>query len=347
VACLGGLLLWGLVHAWPVAHQVDPSLPGLSSASAQADRPESVSGEGFPSRKCIEVLDDQDAWKRLPRALQGDAQPLPAWARALAASLPRTTAAMLELDYLHRLRSPLPPVLRGRMRWVAARANCCRSSQVVALADLKRAGLGGAALRNLENGWRDAPLPERAALDFADKLTRTPPAITDEEVASLIEHYGEKQVVAMVLLVAHANFLDRIILALDLRPQAADTLALGEVQFEAPGPGAVPEVVRRPWPGSADAVSDAADEGQDEGWTAVPFEDLQQQLDRQRQRRSRIRLPSSAEENRWGLVCRTYQPELASAWAACTRAWEAEADPDPVLTGSLFQVVTHRLRNFY
>jgi hypothetical protein len=36
------------------------------------------------------------------------------------------------------------------------------------------------------------------------------------DAARLIEQYGEKQVVALVLLLAYANFQDRLILALDL-----------------------------------------------------------------------------------------------------------------------------------
>ena len=48
---------------------------------------------------------------------------------ALPASLPRTTAAMLELDYLHRVKSPLDPKLRAMMRWTAARANHCAYSE--------------------------------------------------------------------------------------------------------------------------------------------------------------------------------------------------------------------------
>src|SRR5262245_8447665 len=63
----------------------------------------------------------EEAWSRLPLA----APPLPAWARTLAGPLPRTTAAMLELDHLHRAKSPLGPVLAGKMRWMAADAIGC------------------------------------------------------------------------------------------------------------------------------------------------------------------------------------------------------------------------------
>src|SRR5262245_14948506 len=70
----------------------------------------------------VPLLSDAEAWRRLPEATEGAGKPLPAWARALAGALPRTTAAVLELDYLQRARSPLGPALRAKMRWVAARA---------------------------------------------------------------------------------------------------------------------------------------------------------------------------------------------------------------------------------
>jgi hypothetical protein len=73
----------------------------------------------------VPLLSDEEAWKRLPAVESGGGQRLPSWARALARSLPRTTAAMLDLDRIQRTRSPLGLRLRGKMRWVAAQANHC------------------------------------------------------------------------------------------------------------------------------------------------------------------------------------------------------------------------------
>src|SRR5438128_11759780 len=53
---------------------------------------------GRKSAAHVPLLDNREAWKRLPPPEKGANQPLPAWARALADALPRTTAAMLELD---------------------------------------------------------------------------------------------------------------------------------------------------------------------------------------------------------------------------------------------------------
>jgi hypothetical protein len=98
-------------------------------------------------QKRVGLLSNEAAWKRLPTAVQGVGQPLPAWARALAASLPRTTAAMLELDCLHRARSPLDGKLRSKLRWVAAHAHRCSYSEAWAAADLRRTGVEWHELR--------------------------------------------------------------------------------------------------------------------------------------------------------------------------------------------------------
>src|SRR4051794_41469877 len=95
----------------------------------------------------------------MPEAPSGGGQRLPGWAGAVATRLPRTAAAMLELDCAQRTRSPIDPALRAKMRWVIAHANHCDYSEAYALADLKRAGGDGAAVRALTgdpSGWPEA-----------------------------------------------------------------------------------------------------------------------------------------------------------------------------------------------
>src|SRR5262249_39756091 len=146
------------------------------------------------------VPSSAETWRLLPKTEQGSGQPLPAWARALAPSLPRTTMALLDLDRIQRTRSPLGPLLRGKMRWVAAQANQCAYGMAYAEADLKRAGLDEAGLRSMKGNHADLPERERAALDFAYQMTVDASLVTDAEVARLIASYGEHKVVAMVLL---------------------------------------------------------------------------------------------------------------------------------------------------
>ena len=68
----------------------------------------------------VPLLSDQEAWTRLPAAQSGGGCPLPSWAKALAASLPHTTAAMLDLDRAYRTGDSLDPRLAGAIRLVVA-----------------------------------------------------------------------------------------------------------------------------------------------------------------------------------------------------------------------------------
>src|SRR5262249_47888655 len=52
------------------------------------------------------LLSDEECWRNLPPAEKGGGRSLPSWARALAGLLPRTTAAMLQLDFVHRTQNP-------------------------------------------------------------------------------------------------------------------------------------------------------------------------------------------------------------------------------------------------
>lgn len=294
----------------------------------------------------VPLLADADAWKRMPATIQGGGGPLPSWARVLAGSLPRTTASMLELDYLHRARSPLDPFLRGRVRWVVARANGCRYGEVYAEADLRRAGVSELDLDHLLLSSANVTLAEHMVLDFARKLTLSAQDITDEEVAELVGLYGEKQVVALVLLVAYANFQDRLVLALDLPVEPEGPLAPLDVRFTPIPFGGDPPAPARSVPTDPPPTDDIPEVDPD--WKDQSYTDLQKQMEKQQQRRARIRLPGgNAGTVRWGQVCRLYQPELSAAWSVCARSFGAEADQDPVFEESLFWVVTRSLQCFY
>lgn len=151
------------------------------------------------------ALSHAEAWAQLPERASGEQAPLPIWARILAKSMPRTAAAMLELDHLHRSCSPLDPELRGQIRWIAARANHCEYGKAHALADLHAAGLSQTADCLATGNMNSLAASRRAVLAFAHKLTVAPQTVTDAEVANLIEAHGEKQAVAMVLLLRTPN----------------------------------------------------------------------------------------------------------------------------------------------
>jgi alkylhydroperoxidase family enzyme len=335
------------------------AVPGLAG-----DRPGDPAPGTVPAarthRARVPLPTDAEAWRFLPAAERGAGQPLPAWARALARSLPRTTAAMLELDRLHRTRSPLDPLLRGRMRWVAADANRCDYSRATAEADLRRAGLDDAGLKALSGDHSCLPDAERAALAFARTMTVSADTVTDAEVARLKSCFGDRKLTAMVLLLAYANFQDRLLLALDLPIEPGGPLAPLELRFakEKEAPPVPPRVKPsgRPAPFAPEHVDDPE-------WRALAWEDLQGSLSAQRSTPGRIRVPSWDEVKRvlppgypvpkyplriqWSLVCLGYQPELAAGWSACTNAFREEAKQDRVFEESLFWVVTRTIHCFY
>lgn len=332
----------------------------LVSTAGRAGEPPAPAAAAGQGGAYVPLPSSDEAWRSLPKARTGSGQPLPAWARALARSLPRTTAAMLDLDRIHRTRSPLGPILRGKMRWVAARANRCAYAMAYAEADLRRAGLDEAGFRSLRGDLAGLPPAERQALAFARRMTENAAEVTDAEVAGLIAAYGEAKVVAMVLLLAHANFQDRLLLALGVSVEPGGPMPPPEIRFDPKAdPPPVPPRARpegRPIPTEPERIDDPI-------WLSMEFADLKGRLEGQKARAGRIRVPSWEEvlaamptdvpkpekpvRIRWSLVTMGYQPELASAWSACTRAFGQEAKQDRVFEESLFWIVTRTIHCFY
>jgi alkylhydroperoxidase family enzyme len=304
------------------------------------------------------TLSDEEAWARLPEATRGGGQPLPSWARMLAGELPKTTSALLRLDFVHRAKSPLDPKLRAAMRLVAARANHCAYSEAYAAFDAARAGLGEPAVEALRKGDLSGGSPaEKSALEFARKMTLASSAVTDDEFAKLVEYYGEEDVVAMVLLMAYSNFQDRLLTCLGAsvepggpRPPLEVEFARGSLQGQMLAfPKSRTDLAE---PAGKDLVED------DPEWAGVTYDELQKRLERQRGKTTRVRVPSWDEVVRglpadfeahrrpvrivWTLVCLGHQPELAAAWETLMRTAGAESRGklDRIFSQGVFWVVT-------
>jgi len=315
-----------------------------------------------PTRCRLPCLEDEAAWQRLP-AVEGEVAPrqLPVWAKALAGPLPQTTAALLELDYVYRTSEAFDPQLRAKMRWVAARANQCSYGQRYAEADLVRAGLDGAEVNRLEASLDSLSPKERAAITFADKLTRSGNSITDDEVAELIDMFGEQPVVAMVLQIAYANFQDRLLLALNVEVEPGGPLPPLAVRFSPPPAGAK-MAAERPEP-LADVATAAPTIDLGSEWTSVTFEQLLLGMEQQRLRNGRVSVPTWEETQprlpaglypadrpvriKWSLVVLGHQPPMGTAWLKCLRTFGREANQDRVFEESLFWVITRTIDCFY
>ena len=329
-------------------YNTKPPAPAASAAAAPAG--------AVP----VALPDDDATWKRLPPVAEGGGGPLPNWAKAVATRLPRTAAAMLELDRAQRTKSPLDPALRARMRWVIARANRCAYTEAYALADLRRAGGDDEAVKVLTSdpaGWPEA---DREPLEFARLHTLAAPTIPDALFARLRARFVDKGVAAMVLLGAYGNFQDRVALGLNLPVETGGPLPPLEVKF-APGAfQAAPILPPQPErPGLLTSGKTVVD--RDPEWGELSYEQLQARLEQQRDRAPRLPIPTWEDVKKglppgfagrptrivWNLVCAGYVPELAIPWSVSTRTMWAEAQPDRVFEESLFWVQTRAIQCNY
>jgi len=307
----------------------------------------------------VPLPSDRDVWAKLPKTEVGGGVPLPNWAKAIATHLPRTAAAMLELDYVHRTKSPLDPALRAKMRWVIAKANRCEYSQATALADLKRVA-GADAVRTLTGSADGWPADDRAPLEFARLLTVAAPTVTDEQFAALQKRFGDTKVAAMVLLAAYGNFQDRIILGLGVPIETDGPLAPIEVKFAAGAFQVAPLLPeQKELPGLLKSGETVVP--RDPEWAKLTFDELQTRMEKQRDRSPRLPVPdwdkvkgnlppgyaTRPTKIVWSLTCLGYAPEMAVTWNVAARTMWAESKQDRVFEESLFWIQTRSIQCNY
>lgn len=308
----------------------------------------------------IRLPSDEECWKRLPTAVTGDGQALPSWANAVSVHLPRTAAAMLKLDFAHRTMSPIDPALRAKMRWVVANSNHCEYSKAYAFFDLKNTGASDETIAVLTGDPEKWPETDRKPLEFARLLTTAAPTIPDALFEELRQKYGDNVVASMVLLAAYGNFLDRIVLGLQLPLEESGPLPPLDVEFAEgalqvasliPPNGEVPQL-------SANGEDVIPDDGD---WGDVTFEELQARLERQRDRQPRLPIPTWDEVKEklppamatrptrivWSLMTYGYAAELQIPWSIATRTMWAERPGNRVFEESLFWVQTRAIECNY
>jgi hypothetical protein len=271
---------------------------------------------------------------------------LPEWARVLAGPMPKATAKMLELDFLHRTKNPLGRELAARLRLAVAETLHSDYGRAIAEADLAP----------FQSPARVLTIEEGLAVAFAKKLTRAGHAITDEEFEELLKAFGPAKTTAIVHTVAYANFQNRILLGLGVKgespvaPPVAVQFDLNDAKLKAPE--------RPPW----DDLKTAKGKGLSlrVEWGDKDADALKATLDKQKGRKLRIPLPDksayeklsprekeSSAKIRWNTVSMGYQPELTRAWFAPLYAFYDEAKVDRVFTNSMFWVVTRTNDCFY
>lgn len=75
----------------------------------------------------------------------------------------------------------------------------------------KRAGLTPEQMKTLKAGhYAGFGEPEQAALRYAEKLTRTPDAASDDDFAELKKYYSDEQILDLHMLIGLANLTNRV-----------------------------------------------------------------------------------------------------------------------------------------
>ncbi len=308
-------------------------------------------GLGPPSR--FPALGQDEAWALMPR----ENPTLPAWARVLVRSLPRATGAMLELDRLHRADNPLGPALAAKLRWLVGDSLGCEYARFTALADLKRAGATDAEAKQLTVG--PPAEGDRDLFAFARQMTRAADQVKDADFSALLARFGPENMTAIVHTLAFANFQNRIILALGVMPEPGGAVPPVTVAFDASRRPKVATPARPPWEAVASARPKKNYDAP-EDWKEISFEQLEQALAAQKDRKPRVAMPPKDRfENLppdtkrqtdtivWMTVSAGYQPKMTIAWFAGLREFQQESRLNRVFASSLFWVVTRANECFY
>ncbi len=305
------------------------------------------------SWKAWERITDDQAWSLLPALATGEKQPLPNWLKPVVLQMPRTAAAMLELDKAFRDGGPLDAALRAKLRWIIAHANGCEYGRALALADLRRVTGDKVKLSEFAGNPAAWPAGEADDFEFVRLLTVAGPTIPDELFERLRVKHGDRGVAAIVLLTAYGNFQDRLLLGLNVPIEKNGPYAPLNVKF---AEGALQYTPLIPADnGVASYVVDGESvTPQDKVWTAITYDQLQQKLEKQRDRKPRLPVPTWNEVKgklpeamavrptaiRWSLMNYGYAAELAIPWTLTTRTHWAELPSNRIFEESLFWVQT-------
>lgn len=320
-------------------------------ALAVAQGPLSKPADTPPAR--FAPLANNEAWGRLPR----EAPPLPVWARTTVVPLPKATAGVLALDYLHRAKNPLGAELAAKVRWAVADELGCIYATRYAEDDLRRLGTTDAELTDLRKG--EVNPTDRMVLKFARKLTAAGYSLSDAEMKAIIDRLGPERAVALVHTVAFANFHDRILLALGVEVEKDGPYSPIDFKYNPTQPALAEAPARPAWDTVKDLVPKSTYRAPTD-WKEVGFEALEQSLRSQQARSARIAIPDKsrfeklmpdikqqAEKIVWMQVSAGYQPEMTTAWFAAYRGYQQEGKQNPLFGSTMFWIVTRANDCFY
>jgi alkylhydroperoxidase family enzyme len=162
----------------------------------------------------LPLVADAEARKLLPA--DWPKGPLPQWVRLLA-NFPKAGVGRARLILAGEGKGVLDKTLRAQVHWVAARHDRAWYALGHARKRLLALGVKEADVWALDAPDRRFSDAQKAALAFAKKLTVTPAAITDADVAGLRKHYKDREVAELVYQVTAAALFNRLTEAAGLR----------------------------------------------------------------------------------------------------------------------------------
>jgi alkylhydroperoxidase family enzyme len=210
-------------HAQTRVAPLDPGRAGSAPAcAAPARRPPletpaeveaalSACGARTPR---LPLVDEDQARALLPADWPAGA--LPQWVRLLA-TFPRSGVARIALHRAAEEKGTLDRRLRAEVAYIAARQDRAWYALGHARRRLASLGLSAEAIAALDGPWDSSGPAERAAFTLARKLTVDPALVTDADVATLREHYPDREVAELIHQVTEAAFFDRVTEAAGLR----------------------------------------------------------------------------------------------------------------------------------
>ncbi len=157
-------------------------------------------------------------------------------AALLWARVPRLFLAVAALyGALDRRRSPVPARLRSLLTVRISQINHCPFCVDINAAIAARRGLSDEKLEALAS-WRESPLfdeQERAALAYAEDMTRSDREVADDTFAELRRHFDEDGIIELTALIAFQNLSSKFNAALGVPPQGFCRLPLAGGSKEA------------------------------------------------------------------------------------------------------------------
>lgn len=122
---------------------------------------------------------------------------------------------------LDRKKSPISPVLRSLVTVLVSQINGCRFCVDLNSATLIKRAKSEAKCNDLSI-WHESTLfseQERAALDYAEKMTFSNQGVDDACFTTLKQFFSENEIVELTALIAFQNMSSKFNSALDLEPQ--------------------------------------------------------------------------------------------------------------------------------